>query len=103
MDQRGSSPSETFGRWKSQRRLHRKTTKAIGNLGSSQSSRAESVCGPAAEGEGEMSHLVWMREEDDQLRGAAVSGERTTAISKRLCPSETAILHRAREIRVELA
>jgi len=45
-----------LGRWKSQRRLHRKTTKAIANLGSSQSSTAESVCGPAAEGEGEM---IW--------------------------------------------
>ena len=54
MDQTGSSPSETFGRWKSQRRLHRKTTKAIGKLGSSQSSIAESVFDPAAEGEGEM-------------------------------------------------
>ena len=35
--------------------------------------------------------LAWMREEDDQLRGAAVSGESIAAISKRLCRSEKAI------------
>jgi len=46
--------------------------------------------------------LVWMREEDDQLRGAAVSGESIAAISKRLCRSEKAIWHRARKIGIEL-
>ena len=43
-----------------------------------------------------------MREEDDQLRGAAVSGESIAAISKRLCRSEKAIWHRARKIGIEL-
>ena len=46
--------------------------------------------------------LAWMREEDDQLRGAAVSGESIAAISKRLCRSEKAIWHRARKIGIEL-
>ena len=46
--------------------------------------------------------LVWMREEDDQLRAAAVSGESIAAISKRLCRSEKAIWHRARKIGIEL-
>ena len=54
MDRRGSSPPEAFGRWKGQRRFHRKITKAIDHLGSSQGSMAESVFDPAAEGEGQM-------------------------------------------------
>ena len=47
--------------------------------------------------------LVWMREEDDQLRGAAVSGESIAAISKRLCRSERAIDDRARKLGIALA
>jgi hypothetical protein len=46
--------------------------------------------------------LVWTREEDDQLRAAAVSGESIAAISKRLCRSEKAIWHRALKIGIEL-
>jgi hypothetical protein len=46
--------------------------------------------------------LAWMLEEDDQLRGAAVSSESIAAISKRLCRSEKAIWHRARKIGIEL-
>jgi hypothetical protein len=46
--------------------------------------------------------LAWMLEEDDLLRAAAVSGESIAAISKRLCRSEKAILHRARKIGIEL-
>jgi hypothetical protein len=46
--------------------------------------------------------LVWMLEEDDQLRAAAVSGESIATISKRLCRSEKAIWHRARKIGIEL-
>jgi hypothetical protein len=61
MDRRGSSPSEAFGRWKGQRRFHRKITKAIDHLGSGQGSMAESVFDPVAEGEGEMIALgyIW--------------------------------------------
>ena len=35
--------------------------------------------------------LVWTREEDDQLRAAAASGESIAELSKRLCRSEKAI------------
>jgi len=45
--------------------------------------------------------LVWMREEDDQLRGAAVSGESIAAISKRFFGSKKAICHRARKMGTE--
>src|SRR6476659_159 len=54
MDRKGSSPPEAFGRWKSQRRFHRKIAKAIDRLGSSQGSIVESVFDPAAEGEGQI-------------------------------------------------
>ena len=58
MDRKGSSPPEAFGRWKSQRRFHRKIAEAIDHLGSRQGSIFESVFDPAAEGEGEtMTHI----------------------------------------------
>ena len=72
MDQRGSSPSETFGGWKSQRRFHRKITKAIDHLGSSQGSIAESVFDPAAEGEGQMT-------DDDPNEAYEVGADRAGA------------------------
>src|SRR4051812_14650312 len=46
--------------------------------------------------------LVWMIEEDDQLRAAAVSGDSIAAISKRLCRSERAIDYRARKLGIAL-
>ena len=45
----------------------------------------------------------WMRKEDDQLRAAAASGETVAAISKRLCRSESGVLHRADKLGIELA
>jgi hypothetical protein len=47
--------------------------------------------------------LLWMREEDDQLRAAAVAGESIAAISKRLCRSEKAIWQRVLRIGIEVA
>jgi hypothetical protein len=78
MDRTGSSTPEAFGRWKSQRRFHRKITKAIDHLGSSQGSMAESVFDPAAEGEGEVTALrgkFWTPEEDTHLRMFLEAGE----------------------------
>jgi hypothetical protein len=60
MDRRGSSPSEAFGGWKSQRRFHRKIIKPIDHLGSSQGSMAESIFDPAGGGDGEMTWLSEM-------------------------------------------
>jgi hypothetical protein len=43
-----------------------------------------------------------MRKEDDQLRAAAASGETVAAISKRLCRSESGVLHRADKLGLSL-
>jgi hypothetical protein len=45
---------------------------------------------------------MWMREEDNHLRAAAVSGETVAAIAKRLCRSEGAIRIRARKLGIKL-
>jgi hypothetical protein len=45
---------------------------------------------------------TWTREQEDQLRAAAKSGECIAAISKRLCRSEGALRHRARTLGIVL-
>ena len=107
MEQRGSSPSETFGRWKSQRRFHRKTTKAIGNLGSSQGSRAESVFGPAAEGEREMTGprpagRPWTPADDAQLLSSLESKMDIALIARKLQRSVQAIANRKSHLKGRL-
>jgi hypothetical protein len=106
MDQRGSSPSETFGGWKSQRRFHRKITKATGHLGSSQGSIAESVFDPAAEGEGKMTETgrfaarPWTPADDEVLRSLALNGVDARGIGNRLNRTAHAVRSRAKRLNI---
>jgi hypothetical protein len=104
MDRKGSSPSEAFGRWKSQRRLYRKIIKPIDQIGYLQGSMAESVFGPAAEGEGiaALARTPWTPEEDKRLRMLVEACKPIEFIAAELKRSANAVRGRAYELRISL-